>query len=83
MNFMQIFTGRAFDGWGMWVVVARDEAECVAILKKDYEGKVCNPGESMDDEDMQQLRTAVAKAPRFDLDPNAHYFAQVVDQYHE
>ena len=80
MNFMQIFTGRAFDGWGMWVVVARDEAECVAILKKDYEAKC---GEPMDDEGKQRLHTAVAKASRFDLDPNAHYFAQVVDQYNE
>lgn len=80
MNFMQIFTGRAFDGWGMWVVVARDEAECVAILTKDITEK---RHETLNDEGKQRLHTAVAKASRFDLDPNAHYFAQVIDQYNE
>ena len=71
---MKLFTGRAYDGWGMWVVIARDEAECVAILEKDY-------GESMNDEDMQKLHTAVAKAPRFDLAEG--YTAGVIDQYNE
>ena len=78
---MKLFTGRAFDGWGMWVVIARDEAECVAILKKDYEYRVCYSGESMNDEDMQKLHTAVAKAPRFDLAEG--YTAGVIDQYNE
>ena len=75
---MKLFTGIAYDGWGMWSVVAKDDAECAAILKKDFEDLW---GDPMSEEDEQKLHTAVARAPRFGL-VNGHT-ADLILQYKE
>ena len=67
---MKLFTGKFWlpfpctEYGGMWVVVARDEAECVEFLKKEYEGSPRDDAEVNYDD---RLRAAVARAKQFEL----------------
>ena len=73
---MKLFTGIDHDGCGMWTVIAKDDAECAAILQEDFKDLW---GEPMDEAAKQKLYTAVAKAPRFDLVDG--YTADLILQY--